>query len=72
MKTVSLETCKRLREFHQQQLTKINRQIMEIERKKDENVASETVIPAGTALPLHSPVEHPNKGKSSPKRRSSG
>lgn len=69
MDTVSMETLLKLRDFHAKSLTKINRQIMELERKSDENLSTKAVADSSGRMPLHSAVEHPNKGKPAAKRR---
>lgn len=66
-----LEAMRKVKAYLENALTKVNRQIYELERKSNENVASKTIVPPGAAMPLHPPVEHPNKGKPTTKRSSS-
>jgi hypothetical protein len=66
-----IAACRKVRDYLQSALTKVNRQILELERKSDENVPSKTVNNSGGGVPLHSPVEHPDKSKPAAKRRTS-
>lgn len=64
-----MPTFIKLREYHSKALTKINRQILDLEREQNENLAAKTGVSASPALPLHSEVEYPDKGTPATKRR---
>jgi len=64
-----LAAARKVKAYLESALTKVNRQIMELERKSDENLPSKAHDHSDGGMPLHTPVEHPNKGKSSPVSR---
>jgi len=64
-----MPTFLKLKEYHTKALTKINRQILDLEREQNENLAAKTGVSASPALPLHSEVEHSDKSTPATKRR---
>jgi len=65
------ENLLKLKKYHSEALTKINRRLLEIEREKNENLASKTGVSADADVPLHPPVEHPDQGTPPTNRRAS-
>lgn len=67
-----LEAMRKVKKYLENRLAQLNSQIFHMEKKQNENVATKTVVPTGTAVSLHPPLEHSDKGKSATKRRASG
>jgi len=64
-----LAACRKVRDYLQASLTKVNRQILDLERKSSENVSPKARPGNDSGLSVHPAVEHPDQGKPAAQRR---